>query len=414
MRLCLVFLFLFSMVSLISFSQTGTEPVGKPATITGIEEDDQYISVFTTPGQTYNHCPKGKKCKPAIGWLDRNAKIRVIGEPEKHLTKELHTDEIVQDEFRKIQFEYDRSGIHQQGEGYIPNDYVSMTKTKPLYSVTQPKIEKKPCPPKTNDKALTQIEETLKPLTPPIQNTSFIQQADEISKIVGFCPLSPADKAPKNLPEKTNMYDHFIKNNSRLSEKNVPQILAENNQLMTQQNLIEIDSLSRTMYAEMASCYRSGLQYPMAVAKIILNRTEKKSRHKEFIKPPHEMPKPDVAKVCTSPSQFNCWMKQIAGVKNNTLHHALCPPQKENTPFWNGKVAPKYETDLWKNSVRIATEAILHPNKFDKRTSDINVKNGNFFYTSGMGKFFNMKQRKDYTVDGNPLDKSRCLEIWTE
>jgi hypothetical protein len=405
MRFFIIFIFYSSVL----FSQTNSSSAPQSATVTGLEEDDEYISVFTTPGQTYKFCPPGKKCTPAIGWLDRDAKIEILSEPEKHITQQLRSDELTEEEYRKIKFDYIRNGYIQSGEGYIPNEHVSMKPTKPLYS-TRIKKEKKPaCPPKTITSELSQLQDAIKPMTKSIENVDINQQADVLRKIVGFCPLTPSNKAPTDLPgRKTNLYDHFVK--SKLMNQNVPKMLDESNKQITSSQLVEIDSMARTMYAEMALCYKSGLQYPMAVAKIILNRADKTSRHKDFIKPPHSPPKPDVAKVCTSPSQFNCWMKKVNGTQNNTLHHALCPAQDENKPFWRGKSAPRFESDLWKNSVRIATEAILHPTKFNKRTADIK----GYFYTSGMGKFYNMKQQKGLKIDGNPIDRSRCLEIWKE
>ncbi len=406
MRFYLFFLVLFC--EALSFSNA--------ASITGLEDDDEPISVFTTPGQTEDYCPAGKVCKPAVGSLDRASKIELLGKSETHSTLARDRASLIQEEYTRIQFSYDRMTrsemVHQEGEGYIPSDHISVKKTTPLYSMNTYKKTKSNCSLNKNNLA-DQINDTVTPLAKSIENLSITEKADLLSQTVGFCPLKPATRAPSAFPDKnSNLYDYFIKSkiDQKLTSTNIPPILNEKNQPMTKANLIEIDALARTMYGEMAICYKSGLQYPMAVAKIILNRAENKSRQIEFIKKPHDFDTPDTVKVCTTPSQFNCWMKKTNGIKNNTLHQALCPPQNQNAPYWNGKQASKFETDLWKNSVRIATEAILHPEQFKKRTAKID----GYFYTSGRGKFYNMKQQHDVLLDGNPLDKNKCLEIWKE
>lgn len=172
--------------------------------------------------------------------------------------------------------------------------------------------------------------------------------------------------------------------------------------------LIQVDSLARTIYAEMQGCYRYGLHYPMAVARIILNRAEatekSEAREKQFIKGQHSKDKPNVAKVATSPSQFKVWE---AG--NNT-HHALCPPSSKDI-FWKKGAKPTAEDlAIWENSLRIAIEAIKYPKTFKERTGgdDFNI----LFYTSGTEKFYDFT-RVDKIIQERDF-KKECLRFWVE
>ncbi len=412
MRFLLVFIIFISVYSLAQ----------KNAYIDNIEDDDAKISVFTLPGQSWNFCPGQKKdCKPAIGWLDRDSSIEVIGDAV--IKKIINPETLLpsEDSFTKVKFKYSRKGedgktYNQSGEGYIPSEYISDTKRSSVFAISENlktyniKQSSGICLKNDTSKlSFSEIKKTIGPLVKPIENLSVIQKADQLINKVGFCPLKPPDKFILSKVDKTkNVYDSLIK--SEIKKTAVPDILNENGKKMTSSNLIEIDALARTLYGEMAICYRNGLQYPMAVAKIILNRAKNTQRHKEFIKPPQDTDKPDIAKVCTTPSQFSMWFKNVNGEPNAPLHHGLCPPQQENKPYWNGKKAAKYESDVWKNSVRIATEAILHPKQFNRRTASVD----GYFYTSGMGSFLGMSQMTGVSIEGRPLSSNKCLELWKE
>jgi hypothetical protein len=410
------FLFLFVLFAS-AFSKA------EKAYIDNIEDDAAKISIFSVPGQNWKYCsPKEKKCDPmAKGWLDRNSEIEVIGESEKHPTQDPETNEIVEESYTKIKFKYSRLGhnqevINQEGTGYIPSLYVSKEKTSSFFSLSnlaeQVTSLKEKCFP-TPKNQMNEIIKTFKPLVKPIQNLSVVQQANILDQVVGFCPLKPPNEFNlKNLKSNKNIYDDIVKFKieQQFKNKQISKLFNEKNKPITKSNLIDIDALSRTLYGEMAVCFKQGLQYPMAVAKIILNRSENQKRHKEFIKPPHDDGKPNIAKVCTTPTQFSMWFKKVGGEKNNPLHHGLCPPQQEFEPYWNGKSAAKYESDLWKNAVRIATEAVLHPTQFKRRTASVN----GYFYTSGMGQFLGMKQEKKLSIEGRPLSNNKCIEIWKE
>ncbi len=307
-----------------------------PAYIDSVE-DGQYLTVFNKPGMNWSTCTilidkvtKAEKCKEAVGWPSRDAKIKVISPPVKAKVFNPYREEDVEENYVKVEFEYTRTGKdgkehHQKGEGYIELSYLSRSVRNPFYGAQSGSVKQPDCDKNKNPQSqLKDLSKKIAPLAKSIENLSLAQKADELSKVVGFCPLNPATKKP-SYTGKDNVYDHYVL--PGLKKKPLPKVKSESGEAMTQAQLIEIDSLARTLYGEMAQCYKHGLQYPLAVAKIIQNRKNSK-RDREFIDPPHSPGKPKAAQVATTPSQFSMWHRTIAGKKNNPLHHGLCPPQK--------------------------------------------------------------------------------------
>lgn len=384
--------------------------------IDNIEEDDTPVSVFKTPGQNWNFCKKDpvtKACADAVGWPSRDAKIKVLSPPVKQKARDAVTGESYEEEYLEIEFTYDRKGAdgkvyHQHGTGYIESSYISKKKTKSFY--TAQNSDKPFCPPGQTNDPQNKIKKDVaqfKDLAASTENLSLEKKADLLSKTVGFCPLKPPTKKPSGFEKNRNVYDQKIL--PTLLSAKLPNIKNEANKPISRDELIQIDALARTLYGEMAICYRRGLQYPMAVARIIVNRANEESREGEFIKPPHSNRTPALVQVCTTPSQFSMWLGKIKGTANEPLHHGMCPPTELNGPFWKSSQAPANEYDIWKNTLRIATEAILYPKQFKKRTNQID----GFFYTSGVGKFYNMKKEVP-SIEGKPIDRAACLEIWKE
>lgn len=398
------------------------------AYLDNLEDDDQPVSIFKSPGQNWKYCKKEKdpvtkkdSCSEAVGWPDRDSTIRVIGPSLKFKTIDPITDEPTLENYTEIEFSYQRKGadgkIHQQkGKGYIESFYLSKKHNSGFYSAKS--STKENCPPKKDSQsALKKIENTFKNLTQSVENLSVSQKAESLSAIVGFCPLKPPTLFPKNLPS-GSVYDALIV--PRLMATSPPAIKDEDGNLMTKQDVVAVDALARTMYGEMARCYRKGLQYPMAVARMAVNRAENKKRRQEFIKPPQSDNKPDLAKVTTSASQFSMWRKMKKNKKENKpLHQALCPPTEKNQPFWKSNQAPAVEANIWKNTMRIATEAVLYPKQFKRRTAEID----GYFYTSDLAHLKNDKKARPFfkdmersypAIEGRTISDGNCLEIWKE
>lgn len=416
MRSIAIFLTLFAAVNSFALDlQRGQSALGS-AYIT--LEDGQVVTVFNKPGKNWKNCSKDSACEP-IGWPDNGATIKIISEPQKMKVEDPYTGRMEDEEYVYVEYDYVKvmesgSPLVQSGQGWMDAAYLSKTPTKSFFgndvtsssAASPPPVAKEKCidNAKSGNQA-KEIEKSLAPLAKAIENAAVKETAVSIKSQVGACVIDPKHPPKKFAPG--NSFDNYVL--PKVNSQAVPKVTKEDGSQMTKQDLATIDALSRTMYGEMARCYKHGLQYPMTVAKIASNRAENDDRHSEFIKGAHSSQKSDLAKVVTTPSQFNVWMTKVNNKPNNTLIQALCPPSDKSKPFWTGNPPSKNEQDIWDNSVRIATEAVLYPKRFGDRTKSVKE----YHYTSGMGKFFNMKQVFPW-IGGRSISKDSCLEVWKE
>lgn len=285
--------------------------------------------------------------------------------------------------------------------------------------------------------------------------TKISKIADLLSEKVGQCVLSPPNQAPRQFSTQI-VYDQFALPVIQ-KESPPPHLKKENDQAITQQDLINIDALARTIYAEMAVCTAIGDQYPMAVARVIKNRelaiNDNNNFMTEFVKNNsfHDSSKSLLCKVATSPVLLSAWNQKIidfeslnqarekfakklqkkigkkkaqaaankeinadskSGLyyKNNDtgLLQTLCPPSKKNALCYTGKSPDGNSFAAWQAILKIATEAILFPEKFLKRTEQLtNIKH----YTSNRNSFFDFKKVHPF-IEGKQIDSDRCLNLW--
>lgn len=148
-------------------------------------------------------------------------------------------------------------------------------------------------------------------------------------------------------------------------------------------DLVAIDALARTLYAEMDRGFDHGLHYGRAIAGVVLNRAHAVDiqrrgyqafsigLHKKF----HPL-KNTVTKIVTARRQFSAWDGMISGRYNPVLSHALCPPINADVPSWKHyatqyqhisrkkKLPSENEIRHWNMSMRIAVESTLDPDRF--------------------------------------------------
>lgn len=411
------FFFVFC-ISLGAFAQVKFQP--QTAYLGNLEDDDDIITVYSKPTANWKNCTKktdsnGREyCKEAVGWPGKDATIKIIGPDEKHKIIDPFTEKEVNETFVKVWFRYTREvkgadgqikKITKEDTGYLPKYALTVKKQEAVYATSLKKGPEEDCPPgKTPDKKSMSIGEQIAKVA---KNQTVVSAADEISKVVGKCLVSPPTSRPKNLPN-SNVYDAWVV--PKIKAQPVPKLKNEHNKAMTQADLINIDALARTLYGEMGGCFKKGLQYPMAVARVAVNRLEQESKWEEFTATNvrrTNQPIPKLAKLITTPEKFNNW---IGRTNNGPLHQSLCPPSQAGKPYWNENAASKEEAAIWKNAVRIATEAVLYPNQFKSRSPG--MKNVHF-YTSDMGKFMNSR-RVSASIDGRSLTNTDCVELWTD
>lgn len=378
-----------------------------------LEEGRDYVSAFTKPGQNWKDCDKKfnketgqQECRYAAGWLDRDSKVWIAGPKVRAPAYDVFTGEEVMEEYYPVQFEYERKGNNPKRGPIVYVDAASLG-AKPQESLYDPKkpkknetrycsLQKKHVPADQYSEALCELDKKN------LENLDSVTA--KVKEKIGMCAY-PEDDKNKNL----NLYDNAIL--SKLKNVTPPKVKDEENKPMTQEQMIAIDSMARTLYGEMASCYKYGLHYPMAVARIIANRKDESSRHKEFIRGPHEKDKPTIAKVATSPTQFSMWLRKLDGKKNPALERGMCPATKMGQDMWGKQKPSQQEIDVWNKSVKIATEAVMFPATFKKRTDNLEQR---YFYTSNVGKFYDMKKEEAVKVDGLPLSRGKCIEVWFE
>lgn len=315
------------------------------------------------------------------------------------------------EEFHQVEFEYSREynkkTLEQKGTGWMDASPIRYKKTQTFFGMKKKNIEKctDSCPPENpaakNNKDLADLAHNLGKL-------SLTQTADLIAPAVGQCIAlgKSGERTIASLNVKGNTYDQLVL--PKMKDQIVPKVLTADGEAMTQAQLVDIDSIARTLYGEVGGCFKHGLHYPFAVTRVLVNRKES-NRDSEFIRGPHDPSKSKLSKVTTSATQLNVWMKKHNGKINPSLKQALCPPQDKDQNFYTGRQPSKFETDIWKNSVRIATQAVLFPKAFEARTSKIDI----LFYTSGRKEFFDMTQ-VNRSIEGRPVSLDKCVQLWKE
>lgn len=405
----LVSLIFLSIVAIPAASANDIAPTSFPIDAYLDLEEGETASVFTEPGHNWKSCAASSRCQ-AVGWPDNKSRIKLTGPKRIVPTPDIYTGEAKREEYYPIEFSYERIGrdgrrYMQSGKGWIDAASIRLKKVAPVYSTAAPErsggLE---CSPDAGtDDAKFGAERGSK-LTAPLQNLAILSTADAIHASVGMCVTkNPSDLA--RLSNTGNHYDNRVLPEMRRAR--VPAAVREDGKRMTREDLIAIDALARTLYSELGSCFKHGLQYPMAVAKVAVNRANATARHAEFIKPPHANGKSPLAKVVTSASQFNVWFGQHDGKQNGPLRQALCPPRDAKETFWAGFKPPKMELDIWRNAVRISTEAVLFPNKFNRRTSGVS----GMHYTAGLSSFYRMRIVST-SIEGRPISRQSCVQLW--
>ncbi len=445
--------------------------------------------VFTRPGfSTPEECrsapavKSGKKSTPGcvtLGSVDVDSNIRSTGAVQFSEKTNSELEKVLNVSYEVT---FDDNGIMKTG--WIPADLVRMSKEEPTFgSRMMDKISSasnwitRQCDELRNGMRkpglfsgnninhLGEVHSSAKKWDEDEKRTKAPVDAvaSKIAPMIGQCMISNAPRIsrddfsnPKNKKaDQPIIYDEkvlptMMQNFGKARDLNIPHLNA--------QSLVEIDSLARTIYAEMQSCVPIGSEYPMAVARIIKNRQkrvqEAPGSATEFLyeKDPHWPGKSISSKAAASPVQFSCWnldiidsdalkkarseradqlktkglsakeaasqarkeiqpnaqTKQYYRFNNTGLLHTLCPPAHSPEPDYTGDTPAKNQAAIWKSILKIATEATLYPKEFDKKTSHLE---GIRHYTSDRTSFYDMKQVCP-SIEGKQITNNRCLNLW--
>jgi len=447
-------------------------------------------SVFSKPGffstedcvadsARYKAKNKAQACT-SVGWPDNKSNVAPTGNIEFQIEEDQDGHDTLRT-YSEIEFSYNRDGKDQKGTGWIAQDFIAFDETtssysdivvkkassikdwvKESYEEICKKLSSKPlkaAPSNENNlKDIATLSKALKDKADEAnkQRRSVAGVASALSSSVGMCMLKPPDAAPKKFAGNL-AYDQFVL--PSLKKMSLPQdVKNEDGQLLTQKDLIAIDSVARTLYTEMASCAELGSQYQMAVARVLLNRekvmTDIPGSKDEFLtfKDEHNSSKTLLSQAATSPVQFSAWNQKIIdfdklsqarkgemkalmsqGVSrekaaerarktfqpdvesgkfykdNETgLLHSLCPPSDPQKLCYTGKIPDPSSNFAWEHSLKVAVEAVLFPKQFDVKTAELK---GIKHYTSNRDSFYDYKQVKP-AIEGRQISSKVCLNLW--
>lgn len=261
------------------------------------------------------------------------------------------------------------------------------------------------------------------------QNSRESQIANLISPHIGHCGFSPPLTQNPGWDLNSTIYDQAVL--PKLNANALPQAQLEQlaGRRVTREDLINIDVLARTIYAEMGSCFDNGIEYPMAIAKVALNRADFLEQNgfsscwangRNFQDPFNVSTtnggrsRPTLSRVLTADNQFSVWNPRIGGQFNKSgLQQALCPPASHQNYYWKATAAgarvqtPAFEREIWNKTIQIAVEAVLFPERFRERTAGV----PDFFYTSGILKQ-SSRERVIRQIGNRQLASQSCLNLF--
>lgn len=350
--------------------------------------------------------------------------------------------------------------------GYIKNKYITdiapedAFKQKTSHTPQIDCCKSKPLGCKDNT---TTIVAHGKPLLSQSTDDSIEKTANDLSPLVGDCVASKKNPITTDqvdeLRKKNKERKAFNKQNKESIEQNKTEYLtpitfydergapiieskSKTNPVQFQDTILssdqikEIDVVARTLYGEMASCVDDGIEYYMAVGKIMLNRLDliNYHEHREELaqadlnrkkpKKPEELKaktdqlnnlekktedekkqyvynyrnedKIDLTHISLADDQFQCW--NIVIYKNpkdestkqynlKNLTRSLCPAKSQTSEYWGKQFGGKKqqipnqaELNAWDNAVKVATNMVLDPKSFRQKTKNV-VQT---IYTSGI------------------------------
>jgi hypothetical protein len=239
-----------------------------------------------------------------------------------------------------------------------------------------------------------------------------------VSPMVGECPLKPPTEKKVSSWKGKNIYDAealpLIKQKTKKLPA-IPKLSSDGKTVGTASanDLVAIDNLARTVYSEMNECFHKGIQYPMAAAKVALNRADLLDAGKgfpHFGNGPQASGKPTISKVLTAPYQFSVWNHiGAANPKDKTVLMSLCPARDESKNNWRGGKPSPRDREAWDMAVKIATEAILFRPRFDAKTSGIKQT----YYTSKRKEYDGRSRPQPAPeIMGRSVDSYQCMYLW--
>lgn len=397
-----------------------------------LDPDLGIVTISKIPGVRWQDCRLDPEL--CVAWPDPSAKIKRV--PGEKILYVAHphpgTGRVENVPYVKIEYEYQRVVkekpneppriLTQKGSGWIDARLLRAEKQTPLYARKKAGADnkssstgtKESCNSPTQQKSFSvnQLRDLQKHL--PSDAESRVQvSVDEVKKVIGQCPLNPPTQKKTNQWKGKNIYEHeMLPYWNRLAP---PKGLAKEVRPgefvpATKEDLINIDVLARTLYSEMNECFSVGLQFPMAVAKVAMNRTELAEQGRapdHYVDNDSKLPR--LSRILTAPSQFSVW-NNVTNPRDKTLLMALCPTRNDSPRNWKGETPNPMDLYAWEKSVQIATEAVLFPARFRERTREVTQ----LYYTSKRSQFLKGYEspKPAPKIEGRPVHSYQCMFLW--
>lgn len=388
------------------------------------------MTLYDEPGFDYLECKaqNNQNCQNhAKAWPDNQSSVRLLsanGQPSRRTVQlQNYYGETESRTYYQVEVDYgvrgsdgttrfNTSRVWVEEKYLLDQSQPTMVESERALAILEGRLDptkKEDCPDAGVERPTTRSEtrntlpiQTLARSIEATQNSREQQIANLISPHVGHCGFTPPLESNPGWNRNSPIYDQAIL--PKLNANALPQ--AQLQQLagrrITRDDLINIDVLARTIYSEMGKCFENGIEYPMAIAKVAMNRADFLEQNgfsscwsngRNFQDPFNVsdtvggQTRPTLSRVLTAKDQFSVWNATIGGQFNKSgLQQALCPPASHQNHYWKTTPSgariqtPPFEREIWNNTLQIAVEAVLFPERFRERTAGV----PDFFYTSGI------------------------------
>lgn len=372
-------------------------------------EPGRVALLYSEAGMNPLRCADDPKKCSVVAEVGRETKLELTGQITRHSAPNKFTGQQEPIEYIEVAVE---GPDGKKTIGWIERDYLRDKPETPLYGPPAPPDCRSDPSPRPPPSVSPGNERQMLDLRGALNNGGVGGTATALSQIVGTCAWTT-----KSGPVKggQNTFDAYVL--PLMKKAPIPSgITNEKGEPLTREQLIEISALARTLYGEIETCYKRGLQYPMAVARVVMNREADADHDGTWINNAggiHSSEKTRLTKILTTPSQFNAWNPAHGMI---SFRYAMCPPTDTNGAYWGGTNPPKDQLQSWEDSVRIATEAVLKPTSFKDRTRQVPYK----YYTSYLGQgldkktgkpiFYGAAIARNAAVEGRPVNDP-CVEL---
>ena len=426
-------------------SNSGSEYAGWTGMVY-VDPDIHYATITREPG--HFEC----KVNPdaCVAWPDSRSDLtRVPGvAPMEQTELDLGTGKTKTTTYLKVRYNYDRrfkrkdgseGTMTQSGTGWIDASVLRREKLDPIYEIAMrpepgasavtphPSPDKAGCKPPERPAGQDPRPKPLKELKERLQASHLEQLEAAVRALgphVGNCPLKPATEKRLDRWSGHNIYDTEVLPQLRADRTAIRSVIQRAGQQHGKDHplaeagfddIVAVDTLARTIYSEMNGCFAQGLQYPMAAAKVALNRARLAQSGRapaHFVSGSHAREdKPVLSKVLTAPFQFSVWNELGArNPRDKTILMSLCPTKDESgRANWKGAPPTPADTYAWNMALKIATEAVLFPQEFERKTASVKQT----YYTSGMTSYQGRKKPvPPPTILGRRVDSLSCMYLW--